>query len=152
MKDMFTAKSRKLNKYGKAFECLPHQQGSLVFVNGEPVGFDVISREEAYAKLHPKLVKSYAMDALLQQEDRFTEPTAERARAFLKEAQECGDSKFPSVGQGFDYRFDGERMVGSALVFENCVIHLAFFRLDKVQRDEHIAGYRQRRGFRRRRT
>jgi hypothetical protein len=30
------------------------------------VGFDLISRAAAYEVLHPKLVKSYLMDALLQ--------------------------------------------------------------------------------------
>ena len=152
MKDVFTAKSKELNEYVQAFECVPQQGGSLVFVNGEPAGFDVISREEAYAKLHQKLVKSYAMDAILQQEDRFNEPTVDKARAFLNEAQECGESRFASIGQGFDYRFDGARMVGSALVFEKSVIHLAFFRLDKGGILDFMSGYRQRRGFRRSRT
>jgi hypothetical protein len=152
MKDMYTAKSRELNKYVQAFECLPQQGGSLVFVNGEPAGFDVISRDEAYAKLHPKLVKSYAMDALLPRRDRFNEPSVDKAMAFLNEAQACGESRFPSIGQGFDYRFDGVRMVGSALVFEKSVIHLAFFRLDTDERQDYMSSYRRRRGFGRSRT
>jgi hypothetical protein len=152
MKDMFTSKSRSLNKYVDAFECLPRQGGSMVFVNGEPAGFDAISQEEAYASLHSKLVKSYAMDALLQRKDRFDEPSVDKARAFLSDAQECGESRFDSIGLGYDYRFDGARMVGSALVFEESVIHLAFFRLDKGGILDFMSGYRQRRGFRRSRT
>jgi len=40
-------------------------------------------------------------------------------------------------------------MVGSALVFEKSVIHLAFFRLDKDERDDYMSRYSQRRDFRR---
>ena len=118
-------------------------------INGEPAGFDGISREEAYAELHQKLVRSYAMDTLLQRKERFDEPSVAKAEVFLKEARECEESKFASIGQGFDYRFKGAGIVGSALVFEMSIIHLAFFRLDEDERDDHMSGYSQRRDFRR---
>ncbi|MFC2054026.1 ARPP-1 family domain-containing protein [Chloroflexota bacterium] len=149
MQDVYTAKAEELNEYVQAFECKPQQRGSLVFINGEPAGFDVISSEEAYAELHQKLVKSYAVDTLLQIKERFDEPSAHKAEVFLKEARECEESKFASIGQGFDYRFKGAKIVGSALVFEKSIIHLAFFRLDKDERDDHLSGYSQRRDFRR---
>jgi hypothetical protein len=139
-----------LNAYLEAFEHVPHQQGSLIFINGEPVGFDVISREGAYQTLHPKLLKSYTIDALLQRKNGFDAPSPAKARAFLGEVQDCEENKFPSIGQGYDYRFEGARVVGSALVFEKSVIHLAFFRLDKNERErgDTMFRYRQRRGFR----
>lgn len=149
MKDVYTAKSKELDEYVEAFECVPQQRGSLVFINGEPAGVDVVSREEAYAKLHRKLVRSYAIDALLQSRDGFDEASVDGARAFLDEAQGCEESRFESIGHGHDYRFDGARIVGSALVFEQTVIHAAFFRLDKEARDDPMSGYRQRRDFRR---
>jgi hypothetical protein len=38
----------------------------LVLLNGKVVGLDIVSRESAYKVLHAKLVKSYAMEAILQ--------------------------------------------------------------------------------------
>lgn len=149
MQDVYTDKAEELNEYVQAFESIPQQRGSLVFINGEPAGFDVISREEAYAELHLKLVKSYAIDTLLQRKEQFDEPSVAKARVFLKEARECEESRFASIGQGFDYRFKGAKIVGSALIFEKSIIHLAFFRLDKDERDDHMSGYSQRRDFRR---
>jgi len=149
MQDVYTAKAEELNEYVQAFECISQQRGSLVFINGEPAGFDVVSREEAYAELHPKLIRSYAVDTLLQKKERFDETSIDKAEVFLKEARECEESKFDSIGQGFDYRFKGAGIVGSALVFEKSIIHLAFFRLDKNERDDHMSGYSQRRDFRR---
>ncbi len=131
MRDVYTAKAQDLGAYLSAFECVAHQQGSLVFINGEPVGLDVIPRQRAYQALHPKLIKSYAIDALLQNQGGFDAPSLATARAFLQEAQGCEDNIFTSVGLGYDYRFWGRQVVGSALVLEGHIIHLALFRLDK---------------------
>jgi len=131
MRDVYTAKTQDLAAYLGAFECVAHQQGSLVFINGEAVGLDVVPRQRAYQALHPKLVKSYAIDALLQGRGGFEAPSLSKARMFVKEAQGCEDNIFTSVGLGYDYRFWGQRVVGSALVVEGYMIHLALFRLDK---------------------
>ena len=145
MRDVYTAKTQDLEAYLSAFECVAHQQGSLIFINGEPVGLDVISRERSYWALHPKLIKSYAIDALLQSQGGFDAPSLDRARAFLQEAQDCEESRFTSVGLGYDYRFEGAQVVGSALVFEGHIIHLALFRLDRRGRADAMSGCRQRR-------
>ena len=149
MADVYAAKSKELDEYLQAFAYVTHQRGSLIAINGQFVGLDVISREKVYETLHPKLVKSYAMDALLQKKDPFDEPSVGQAKAFLQEIQECEENKFDSIGQGHDYRFEGERVIGSALVFAQKVIHLAFFRLAKSERVDNMSGYLQRRDFRR---
>lgn len=131
MRDVYTAKTQDLGAYLNAFECAAHQQGSLVFINGEPVGLDVVPRQRAYRALHPKLIKSYAIDALLQSRDKCEAPSLAKAKSFLQEAQNCEDNIFTSVGLGYDYRFWGRQIVGSALVFEGHIVHLALFRLDK---------------------
>lgn len=149
MRDVYTAKTEELNEYLQTFECVPHQQGSLVFINGEAAGFDVISRESAYESLHPKLLGSYAIDALIQKKERFDKPSADKARELLQQAQMCEESKFDSIGRGHDYRFEGPNVVGSGLVLAGSVIHLAFFRMDENERVDRMSGYMQRRDFRR---
>jgi hypothetical protein len=100
-----------------------------VFINAEVIGFEALSRAESYQRIHARLLKSYAMDALLLGVVTNPEPSAVKARAFLREATECKENRFASIGQGFDYRFDGPGVVGSALAHEDDVLHLAFFRL-----------------------
>jgi hypothetical protein len=134
MRDVYTSKREELDMYLRAFDCESHQEGSLVFINGAPVGFDVVSDGLAYKAFHPKLIKSYAIDAILQRKDDFDEPSVDKAKALLQEVQYCKESKYPSVGQGYDYRFEGESVVGSALVLNESVIHLAFFKLDKNEK------------------
>ena len=148
MHDAFRARQSDLEEYLKAFDCQEHQRGLLVIVGGAVVGFDVLSREEAYAKLHAKLVKSYAMDALLDTRKEAEKPSLDKARAFIKEACGCEEKRHRSVGLGWDYRFQGPGMVGSALVHEKVAIHAAFFRASEGDKTGRISTSRGRRGFR----
>ncbi len=136
MLDVYKAKMKDLSAYVQAFERVPQQRGSLFFINGDPVGLDVVSRASAYESLHPNLVKCYAIDAILLRKAEFGEPTIGKATSFLEEARECEESKFGAIDQGQEYRFEGASLVGYALVFQMCVIHLALFRFYK---DEWIA-------------
>ncbi len=70
MSDVFEDKTSQLEDYIKAFEIAENQKGILVFINGEIVGFDAISSQSAYKDLHKKLIKSYALDAMIPHENK----------------------------------------------------------------------------------
>lgn len=148
MKDVYEAKEKELDEYLNTFLCLPGQKGLLTFIDGEVVGFDFLSLDTAYEQLHPKLVKSYAMEALLQKTPKAEKPGKEKSEEFLKEATRCKEKKYKSVGKGDDHRFEGKQMVGSALKFQKKVIHMAFFSITESEKAGKIAGFKRRRGFR----
>ncbi|MEN8215777.1 MAG: DUF6569 family protein [Pseudomonadota bacterium] len=149
MRDVYESKASDLAEYEKAFESQPQQHGLLVMLNGQVVGFDILSHASAYQQLHPKLVKSYAMDAVHQPTEQSDKPSVKKAQAFLAAIGDCTVQHYPSTGYGDDHRFEGRAMVGSALVADESVIHIAFFRVAENGTSERMAGYRQRRWFRR---
>lgn len=148
MNDVYQAKGAELEDYLKSFRLADGQKGILVFVDGKPAGLDFVSRETAFATLFSKLVRSYAMEAMLVTERRkrgrggdeagkaLAKPSAEEARAFLKQAASSEEKKYESVGLGWAYRYAGPSIVGSALAFNDHVVHLAFFSLDEADRSE----------------
>ncbi|HZD44093.1 MAG TPA: DUF6569 family protein [Methanomicrobiales archaeon] len=149
MKDAFEVQKPRIEEYLSAFPVVPHQRGLMVSIGGKIVGLELLSQEDAYASLHGKLVKSYAMEAIAE-DGKTGEPiTPEKAMAFLKEADTCTEERFQSVGMGWDCRFRGPSMVGSALLVDEAPIHMAFFRQEDGPR--HIddpgpmAGFRSRR-------
>jgi len=150
MKDVFEEKKADLDDYMKAFQCLPHQKGMFVFVGGEVAGWDMLSRESAFDIIFPKLVKSYALDAILEKEKKkeSSQKPLEETKRFLEGIKECEEKKYPSTGQGLDYRFEGQDKVGSALVYLDKVIHMAFFKMSKEERVGRMSGYKRRRGYR----
>jgi hypothetical protein len=150
MKDAFSAKSESIDECLAAFELQPKQRGILVVVDGIVVGFDVFSNADLYSQVHSKLIKSYVIETLYGAKKVTAEKSGgERAKLFLKSAATCDESKFKSVGLGFDYRFRGTDLVGSALVHEEESVHTAFFRSEGAEDESLVAGFRRRSGYRR---
>jgi len=160
MKDVFEAKGAALDDYLKNFRAVDGQKGALVLIDGRPAGMDFLSRGEAFGILGPKLIKSYAMEAMLLREREkagkakgeakkaAARPGADEARTFLKKATECEEKKYESVGLGWSYRYSGNGIVGSALAVDEKVVHMAFFSVTEAESSGHMAGTSQRRGFR----
>jgi hypothetical protein len=130
MRDTFEHLRPKLEDYIKAFPLGRRQNGFVVFINGNPVGIEMISSSDKYALLHEKLIRSYATEALYS-EGGASIVTTDKAMQFLRKAMECTFERYPSVGLGEDYRFVGNEMIGSALVVNETVVHCAFFRIER---------------------
>jgi len=147
MKDVFEARKDDLDAFLKTIPPYPHQKGILVFINGKPAGMDIVSSESACATIHPKLLKSYAMDALLDKK-RVRKVKKVDAERFLREVIECQEQRYKSVGLGWDYRFEASQKVGSALVSDNAVIHMAFFAIEDAEKVGRMSSLSRRRGYR----
>lgn len=145
MKDVFESREKDLDDYINAITLMPAQKGIMVMINGALMGFDVLSSDTAYAKLHQKLLKSCAIEALLDRKKKTIVPIPAIAKGFLQDIITCDETKHKSVGLGYDYRFEGKEKVGTALVHEDKVIHMAFFTLAESDKIGWMAGMSQRR-------
>ena len=172
MRDVFEAKKNVLEDCLKSFKLQDGQKGVLVFIGGEVAGLDFVSREQAFAVLHAKLVKSYAMEAMLVGERAKAakgkkegesgkslkrgvkagerKPDEAKAREFLGRATECSETRYESVGLGSSLRYEGRGVIGSALAVNDKVIHMAFFRTSGTEGERvgEMAEYSSRRRFR----
>jgi hypothetical protein len=130
MGDVYDAKINDLKEYIDAFELLENQMGLLVFIKGEIMGFDAISSTSAYKNLHPKLIKSYALDAMGQRENIQSESVVDMGLVnnFIEEILKSEESKNKSVGYGTDHRFASASYIGSSLVCADQVVHASFFK------------------------
>jgi len=67
MSDVYKAREDDLRQCDEVFKPVPNQVGFVAFIGGKPAGLDLVSLTSAYAKLHPKLVRSYALEAIVDQ-------------------------------------------------------------------------------------
>lgn len=150
MGDVYDAKTDDLDNYTAAFELLEGQRGLIVFIKGKIMGLDVISHASAYKDLHKKLIKSYALDAMVQNGDKSkSEIKIEMADNFLKNILQCYETKNRSVGYGSDHRYSSDAYIGSSLVFRDVVIHTSFFKSLEINDDIiGMARYRTRANMR----
>ena len=105
---------------------LPNQAGAVFAINGHVIGLELFDAPATWRKLAPKLVRSYALDAI-DRAGESTSPLAEEARAFMAAVAAIDPSPFPSTGVGMDVRLSSERLNGAALVVENQAVHLSAF-------------------------
>jgi hypothetical protein len=154
MSDVFKAREEDLHQCEQVFRPVPNQVGLVAVIDGKAAGLDVVSLSAAYARLHPKLVRNYVLEALLDAspsprrgegkgevapDSALRTPHSALAKAFLDDVLAAQTSQFPSVGYGTDVRFQAKRLAGTALVHDNEVIHAAFFRLNEQDHPERMA-------------
>lgn len=130
MKDVYTSRETDLSKYMEAFPYIEKQKGILVLINGEIAGLEVVSSEKAYKLLHDKLIRSYALDAILSPEkEKHEKDAVQQALQFMDKTKKTVESRHKSVGHGCDRRYSGDKLVGSSLTVKDEVIHTVFFSL-----------------------
>ena len=95
---------------------------------------ELVSRSETYRHLHAKLLNSYAMDIPLARAGQ-SGPAVAKVQKILERMQEAEEQRFPSVGLGEDCRYRARGLLGSALLVEEWLVHLAFFRSSERQHD-----------------
>ena len=132
MKDVYGAMEDDLRRSEAVLRRVPGQVGLAAFIHGRLAGVEALSWAGAYASVHRRLVRSYAMEALLETHPvPATTPDLPAAvHDFLHRLADAPERTFPSVGLGIDHRVDLPGVTGSALVHEGEVVHAVFLRLD----------------------
>ena len=143
MGDIYEQHRGSLDGYVGAFEQQPGQVGALFVVGTRFAGVDLFAHQETFAVLLPKLLRSYALDALELRAGKPIEPSAEFARRLVNDVVKAPASEFPAVGQGRDVRIESAAVAGGALVGEGAVLHLAAFRREAQSRPAESGGYRR---------
>ncbi len=148
MQDVYQSLEEDLGEYYPSFPVQDGQKGILVMVKGEVMGLDIVSGSIAYLNLHRKLLKSYALEAILMEgEDEEGFNGLDKAKSFLDEASLSMDEKHKSVGYGWDHRLEGPGILGSSLTYQDQVIHTALFKYIPDD-NQKMSINQQRRSFR----
>ena len=64
MSDIYERYTKRIDDYVGAFAAIDRQVGAVFTINGNIVGFDLFDFSGTFKKLLPKLVRSYALDAI----------------------------------------------------------------------------------------
>jgi uncharacterized protein (TIGR02452 family) len=117
-----------LDAFRAAFVAQPRQCGALFALNGRLLGLDLFDSPTTLATVLGTLVESYALDALAASPETLTLTEAD-VNVWLGTIAATDFERFPAVGEGEDWRFDGQHLTGGALVKDERLIHLCAFRI-----------------------
>lgn len=114
-----------LEKAVAAASPLSRQRGAVYLVNGKLAGIELFDKASTYAKLAPKLARSYALDAAAGGEPRKPDPLV--VTLTLARLKTLKVESYPGTDMGTDLRLADEALNGAALVAESAVLHLEAF-------------------------
>jgi hypothetical protein len=131
------------------------QVGAVFSIGGQIAGFDAFDSADTFAKAAPKLIRSYAVDAIeIPPASGRDELTSGAVRAFLDDIGGAGTTRFKALGLGDDLRLNGLALAGAALEVSGRIIHLVSFpgtmygdRQNGQHRQAQMARARTRRAF-----
>ena len=117
-----------IEDYVSAISVASDQCGALFAIDGEPVGVELFDHSAPFAEIFPRLVRSYAMDAIETERPAEAVPEVARARDLIEAVSAAGANSYPAVGLGEDIRLESDQIDGGALVHEGRFVHLCAFR------------------------
>ena len=142
MRAAYDQRLPELEDYVRVLTWCPGQVGAVFALNGQPAGLDLFDHQKTCARILPRLLRGYALDALEQQicqtELRGEEPacsskpgTASCLEATLRSwAASIGQAEAfsrPAIGMGTDVRIESTAVAGAALWAEDRYLHLCAF-------------------------
>ena len=164
MKAAFDRHRTTIDDFVSAFEPLEGQAGAIFAIGGRIAGLELFDHPETMARLLPKLVRSYALDALDSRysggkQDEVSQEEQDRlndqAKLFVASVGLANSTGHKAVGLGEDLRISNNAVTGAALTVNDSLMHLSAFPTEEQanERDHGRQGgmtsASRRRGFRR---
>jgi hypothetical protein len=128
MADVFDQYHTNVEEYANGFRAVPDQVGVLFAIDGIVEGMDLFDSPETLASMLPKLIRSFAIDALESAGRQEHHIAAEPAARFLDRLAAADFDSYPGVGLGTDVRLSAPLVAGGGLVHDGKLIHLVAFR------------------------
>lgn len=125
LRELYDQQEDSLARYAAVFRYPQNSKGVIAAMANGLICADIFSQARTLAKFWPKLIRSYALDAIAWRGgEMVNKGEGERLIDALPEAR---FQVHPSVGLGQSVRIEGKDLRGSAIVYVGQVVHLALF-------------------------
>ena len=144
MGDIFDHEQDLIEDYMKHFSAEDNQVGMVVMINSQVLGSDCFANHDTLQKTFPKLVKSYVLDAIDADEKKKRYlSSSKKVALFLYDVANCLTKERPSISLGTDIRLVSQKIIGSALSWEDKVVHLTAFVRDEKDIRKKVGFYQR---------
>ncbi len=124
LSDVYRAKRSALDELRAELRHLPGQLGAVVEISGRPVALDLVSREDVFGDLLPRLADGYALQALAARDGK---PNERAAHGFLAATLEAPRRWIATPGMGDGFSISQPGIEGSGIALGAELIALSAF-------------------------
>ena len=127
MSDIYEHHRSSVEEFIRAFTWKDGQAGMAFALADRILGLDLFDRAETMRRFFPKLVRSYALDALDAPSQAISAVNREALRRFVAQIGEAQHFSREALGLGKDVRFNGDEISGAALWAHERYVHICAF-------------------------
>jgi hypothetical protein len=127
MAAMFESAGKSIEDYVAGLSPVDRQCGAVFLVNGRIAGLELFDAPGTWRKVSPKVVRSFALDAIDRRSTATHKSAADEGSDFVSSVASTTASVFPAVGDGEDVRLSDLFIVGAALVAAGRAVHVSAF-------------------------
>lgn len=128
MSAIYERSQARLNDFIRAMPRRDRQVGAVFSIGSQVAGIDAFDSADTFTKAAPKLIRSYAVDAMESPATVVSKGLASDAvRAFLDDVAVASTTRFKALGLGDDLRLSGLSLAGAALEISRQIVHLVSF-------------------------
>ena len=127
MQDVYQSRRTTIEEYLTGVTVADGQVGAIFAINGVPAGLELFDSPDTLRTYLPKILRSYALDALANHTPAPAKADDAEAARLLESILDLDAKSFPAIGLGDDLRIDSPAITGGALSHEGRLIHLAAF-------------------------
>lgn len=131
MAAMYEQEAPNVDAFRTAFESVDRQVGAVFFIEDRAVGLEVFDAHATWRRQAPKLIASYALDALdgAANEAAYVAGDVE-ARSLLETVLKATADEHPALGKGLEIRLESPSITGAGLELPDRIVHLCVYRKD----------------------
>lgn len=127
MSAIFERHASSVDEFTRAFAWQSGQCGVAFAIGGKLLGLELFDCSEVMRKFFPKLVRSYALDALDTPSNSSESVSGEAIKALVAQIGAAESFADKALGLGKDVRFSGPEVSGAALWAQERYVHLCAF-------------------------
>jgi hypothetical protein len=127
MEEIFKKHQVRIEDFIREISLQKNQIGAIFGIDGEIAGMDCFEEPGVFEKIFPKLLRSYALDAIDSSWPAEREIDKAFAYTFVNSISRATFESYPAVGMGEDYRFRNQEVSGAALVVNESPVHVCAF-------------------------
>lgn len=133
MGDVFERHEGSIDRFVDGLQAKQGQVGAVIAIDGVIAGLDLFEHATIFAKLRPKLLRGYALDAVDACASEDSGPSRNAEADFLAHVAMSQTRHFPAVGLGEDVRLDSPEVTGSAVLVDGAIVHLGAFPKSRME-------------------
>jgi len=135
LQEAYERRAASLDSFSQELPAPAGCHGAVFILGGRIAGLDLFDKQETLAKLWPKILRSYALDALESPADA-PDISPDVVRAWIEKAAGANAEAYRSPGLGDDVRVVGDDVVGAGLVVEGQPVHVEMYASTKPAQAE----------------